>query len=400
VWPDDAVPLTHITNPAFEWTALAKLSPQQEQTNGKVLEILAEICKLESGPYYAGHVLRRIQDLANCPFPFPDRQTKKGVLRADMTIFDVLLQLPISKWPPARSGQCFHPECKLARTRMEKPDHPQSHYRKRNYVTNILQKLPGSIHVDGESCLSATTASLLNVMAISQKESTYSNAYKLGAGKEKHLNSHADLVNSWENNEWHMQIGDFWGPIFANLRENGGWLTLQEIFDTGFEHRFVPKPPTETESWARFVEVEEEEDNEPALMLFREVKRVYQDGQPAIDLPRDQLFDFRRIQARGQKRQELDEIEEEEFIHLDHRIAHQLTLERGAEELQPVAEVDDWNAELENAWTNFSEILPKSGLQQRVEIEAFVRNRRAQWIAMDQTQRELYNQWKIEHFVQ
>jgi hypothetical protein len=77
-----------------------------------------------------------------------------------------------------------------------------------------------------------------------------------------------------------------------------------------------------------------------------------------------------------------------------------LALEKEPEELQPVAEVDNWNSEIENAWTNFSEILPKSGLQQRVEIEGFVRNRRAQWVAMDQTKRELYNQWKIEKFVQ
>jgi hypothetical protein len=168
VWPDDAVPLTHITNSAFEWTALAKLSPQQVGTNAKILEILAEVCKLESGPYYVGHILPRIQHLANHLYPFPVRQTQKGTLRADMTIFDVLLELPISKWPPARAGQCFHPECKMARTRMERPDHLQGHHRKRDYVTNILQKLPGSIHVDGESCLTATIASLLNVMAISQ----------------------------------------------------------------------------------------------------------------------------------------------------------------------------------------------------------------------------------------
>jgi hypothetical protein len=84
-----------------------------------------------------------------------------------------------------------------------------------------------------------------------------------------------------------MQTGDFWGPIFHNLRTGGGWLKPSEIFGTGFEHRFVPKSPLETESWARFVEVEKEEDNEPAMMLFREISRVYRDGQPAIDLPRD-----------------------------------------------------------------------------------------------------------------
>jgi hypothetical protein len=197
-----------------------------------------------------------------------------------------------------------------------------------------------------------------------------------------------------------MQTGDFWGPIFKNLHEDGGWLTLEEIFSTGFEHRFVPKPPTETESWARFVEVEEEEDNEPAMMLFREVSRVYRDGQPDIDLPPNQLFDFRRIRVLAQKQHEIDEVEDDQYNHFDLRLSHQLTLEKEPEELQPVAEVDNWDAEIANAWTNFSEILRKSGLQQRIEIEAFVRNRRAQWVAMDQEKRNQYQQWKLEHFVQ
>jgi hypothetical protein len=237
-------------------------------------------------------------------------------------------------------------------------------------------------------------------MAISQQASRYSDAYKVGMGMAKLLNTDAALVQSWEGNDWHNQTGDFWGPIFTNLRDGGGWLTLSEIFDTGFEHRFVPKPTLETESWARFVEIEEEFDNEPVMMLFREISRVYRDGQPAIDLPLEQLFDFRRIQALAQRREEMDDVEEEQFTHFERRLAHQLTLEQEPEELQPVAEVNDWGAEIANAWTNFSEILSKPGLQQRVEIEAFVRNRRAQWVAMNQEKRELYNQWKIQTFVQ
>jgi hypothetical protein len=64
----------------------------------------------------------------------------------------------------------------LAKDRMEKPDHQQSHHRKRNYVFNLLERLPDSFHVDGESCLVASTASLLNVLSISQTKAKYSDA--------------------------------------------------------------------------------------------------------------------------------------------------------------------------------------------------------------------------------
>jgi hypothetical protein len=37
-------------------------------------------------------------------------------------------------------------------------------------------------------------------------------------------------------------------------------------------------------------------------------------------------------------------------------------------------------------------------LQQRVAIEAFVRNCRAQWVSMDQSKRALYHAWKITRF--
>jgi hypothetical protein len=56
VWPDSAVPLSHIANPAHEWTIHAKLSPNQIGTNDRVLDVLEEVCKLEQGPYYVGHI--------------------------------------------------------------------------------------------------------------------------------------------------------------------------------------------------------------------------------------------------------------------------------------------------------------------------------------------------------
>jgi hypothetical protein len=240
----------------------------------------------------------------------------------------------------------------------------------------------------------------LNTFVIAQKAAKHSDAYKFGPKGEKHLNTHADLVNSWANRDWHQYTGDFWGPIFANLKEGGGWLTLEEIFDTGYEHRFVPKSLTEEESWERQIDVQDQQNDDPAIMLYKEGARVYRDGVPAIPIPINQLFEFERARAIEENRHERHSRTSDEDRDFHQRLEHQLSLEREPETLLPEVEVDNWSAEVENAWTNFSEILQKSGLQQRVEIEAFVRKRCSLWVAMDAGKRELYHQWKIEKFVQ
>jgi hypothetical protein len=382
-WPDEAVPLSHILNQAFEWTIHAKLSPEQVRTNDRFLAILEQVAKLERGAFFSAQTITEAQEIASSPFPNPTQQTLKGELRPNMNIRDLLRQLPISKWPPARPAQCFHPECKKSRQQMQKHDHLQSHKRQRNYVTDPLKTLPGAFHVDGESCLTATTASLLNVFAITQKKSTLSNAYKIGASKEKHLNTFADLDNSLKHNAWHDYVGDFWGPILENLRTGGGWLTLEEIFDTGFQHRFVPKDPAERESWERQVDVHNHSDDDPAITLYKEIGRTYRDGLPAFPIPMEQLFDIRCCLSLEHpdpdRRSHREDIDEDHNLRPD----HQLSLEEPPDSLIPVEEVGNWDLEVQNRWTDFKAILEKSGLQQRVEIEAYVRNRRALWIAMD-----------------
>jgi hypothetical protein len=277
-----------------------------------------------------------------------------------MNIRDLLRQLPISKWPPARPGQCFHPECKKSKQQMEKPNHPQKHLRKRDYITDSTKKLPGAFHVDGESCLTATTASLLNVMAITQQASKYSDAYKIGESSEKHLNTFADLANSWADKTWHQYVGDFWGPILQNLSTGGGWLTLEEIFDTGFDHRFVPKEPTEEESWERQIDIRNHPDDDPAIMLYKEIARTYREGLPAFPIPLEQLFDFQRCRAIERHDVEGHSHAADEDEYFRQRLNHQLSLEEDPDSLIPVPEVTDWSAEVANSWTNFQEILEKN----------------------------------------
>jgi hypothetical protein len=112
VWDPQFVPINQVLHPSFEWTNKAKLSPEQVSTNERVLDVLERATHIEGAPLYCGHILRMVEDLANNPFPHPEQQAQRGVLGPGMTIRDILRQLPISLWPPARPGQCFHPECK------------------------------------------------------------------------------------------------------------------------------------------------------------------------------------------------------------------------------------------------------------------------------------------------
>jgi hypothetical protein len=119
-------------------------------------------------------------------------------------------------------------------------------------------------------------------------------------GPEKKVNSVADYQNTWlqeGKSEWHHQVGDFWGPIMANLRAGGGWLTIKdEIFNTGSEHRFYSKEVAHEESWRRRPHNEQGEDDDPAQVLFETVLATYR-GEEFPDLRRDQLVNGARIQA-------------------------------------------------------------------------------------------------------
>jgi hypothetical protein len=220
-------------------------------------------------------------------------------------------------------------------------------------------------------------------------------------GVEKKLNSHQDMEHSWEQPgkaEWHHQVGDFWAPIFANLKNGGGWLAIDEIFDTGNEHRFVLKSPIIEDPWRRAKHFEDEEIDDPAATLFRDAAQVYQKAEAMTIHSLDLLFDFNKIEERLRRREEAAKLRREDHAYLERRVEGMLDFEAPPDIPTAVEEVDDWNSEIQNAWFRFSDNLQKSGLQQRVAIESFVRNRRDQWMSMNQAKRDLYTTWKIEKF--
>jgi hypothetical protein len=243
----------------------------------------------------------------------------------------------------------------------------------------------------------------MNARVINPLKANYSDAYKVGMGKEKQLNTFADLAARWEQEgkkEWHHQTADFWGPIFKNLKEGGGWLHIDEIFDTGEEDRFSPKRVTEEEARKRKMGGEEETEDDPAGLLFQEVAKVYQRGENVSGFPLNQSFDTTKIEMRIQRKDLGEEKNRGDQQRLERDVDGMIDLEEPLVEFSAVQEVTNWDVEFQNAWYGFRDVPKKSRLTQPVTVEAHVRNRRAQWIGMKQEKQELYTTWKAATFAQ
>jgi hypothetical protein len=163
----------------------------------------------------------------------------------------------------------------------------------------------------------------------------------------------------------------------ANLHAGGGWLTIEEMFKTGSEHRFYPKEVLEEESRKRVSHFEPREDDDPAIVLYNQVNMAYS-GRDFGDFSVHQLLDRSKIQERVERQHLAEELNQEDQERLDHELDTVLDAGEAPEPVPVMTEITDWDIELQNAWINFSPCLDKSRLNQRVAVESLVRYRRAQ----------------------
>jgi hypothetical protein len=379
----------------------------QVRSNQKVLRVLQEMTKLEDAPVHIGHFLRIVMDIGDVAIrDCRAERTEKGTLHGGMTIEDVLMRLPIHKWPPPRP-QCPHPECRSGF--MVVGNHINvGHNWKRDWLDHAQEepKMKGGAHYfDGESCLVATTASLLNVESVAKlhpDNRKFSNPYRIGDGAGKSIEKWADWTDilGYERNkgvnrpgfeeirEWHRHVGDLWGPIMLNIQRGGGWLTLEEIFDTGKEHRFRIKRVDEEEPWRRDRYKEAGASHDPATACFREVGNRYRWEDP-VDIPFTELYDQRNLKS-FQKPSKVSPAlrrmwETEEFQ---------------PEPEEPLPEGQDWDKVVEESWEEFKGFLQESGLMIRVAIEKLVKRRREQWAKLPKLDRDRYTTRKIAKFAE
>jgi hypothetical protein len=200
-------------------------------------------------------------------------------------------------------------------------------------------------------------------MVVSPQSAKYSDAYTVGMGIEKQVNTIGDLHNTWDQEgkaQWHHQVGDFWGPIMMNLHDARGWLTIEEIFSTGAEHRFYPKEVLEEASWKGITHLEPRSDDDPAISLYDQVHAAYNGGVFG-DLTIRHLLDLNKIQESMERQHLAEERNQEEQARLDRELDAVLDANEPPEPVPIMTEITDWDVELQNAKKETRKLLPLAG---------------------------------------
>jgi hypothetical protein len=166
-------------------------------------------------------------------------------------------------------------------------------------------------------------------------------------GPTKKLNTFQDLANTWDS----------------------------EIFQTGAENMFYPKSPIAKEPWKR--------------TQHKEQKACQ--GEPIGAFPLSQLYDARKIEERRRRLEDAEELNREETGRFESDLDESVELEELPEEFPVVCVSEDWDAAIPNSRERFKGHLTESWRSLRVAIEAHVRNRRAQRIAINKEQRGRYS---------
>jgi hypothetical protein len=105
-----------------------------------------------------------------------------------------------------------------------------------------------------ESALTATTAGLLGIWAVTQTNAKYSNPYEFMDKEVMRIDSLKALGELWQRPElktWHHCSGDWWGPVIMHLRQGRRWMTIEQAFSTGRPHGFLLKSAEIDETWKR-----------------------------------------------------------------------------------------------------------------------------------------------------
>jgi hypothetical protein len=197
------------------------LTEAEKAINREVLCTLFGI-KAWANVKFAGQFLR--QAIVASRFDY-DRAIPNGVawepLGTDSTVFDLLVQIPLYKWPIPRDHGCFHPFCDHAVTDLQSCHLQRAHDRKRILQSESADKTQRVWN--GESALQPTMADLLDIWSVAQVGAKYANPY--ANAEERKVGSFRALAETWKQSpvrEWHKHLRDFWGPIliYARRRNN------------------------------------------------------------------------------------------------------------------------------------------------------------------------------------
>jgi hypothetical protein len=247
---DDPVSLEYalsVAIPPHGW----RLTPVEASTNEGVLAVLESISDWNSLAFASTLLKNTIAEAQKEKRRDRPNSISWQRSNADMTVKDLLPQLPICLWPVPRDNGCFYPFCEFCLMATRNSHLQHAHARQRDPEGN--NKTKGPIW-NGESTLSACTADLLNIRAIAPSSTKYSNPYCFGDSADGKVSSFKALSYTWDTAElklWHNKLGTFRGPIVKHMQVSKRWMPLREPFNTGYPHQFQAKISDLQEEWRR-----------------------------------------------------------------------------------------------------------------------------------------------------
>jgi hypothetical protein len=218
-----------ILNPEREWTYEANAIASEQIANRAVLGAIVPARHHENAEMEIAAIIQ-IAERAAWEAYVEDKHNRRGKHRLtgiDMTIDELLVKIPLCRWPVARGNGCFNIHCQCQN--ISEVDHPR-----RQHSMIYEQRM-----LDGECAMVTGTASLLNAHVFSSKTAGFYNVYeKHGPGRYDTWQAFTHTSYSEDAKCWHETTGDFWGS----------WPKIRELFQTGVVHRFMEIPADDLEN--------------------------------------------------------------------------------------------------------------------------------------------------------
>jgi hypothetical protein len=106
---------------------------------------------------------------------------------------------------------------------------------------------------NAECRLTATLARLLDADMYMPKHSEFYDVYATTKRPKSYSQwtSYVASFNAPNAKTWHYTAGDFWGGVISRFDRYGRWPTIEELFQVGQEHRFLPKALGQLDHWQR-----------------------------------------------------------------------------------------------------------------------------------------------------
>jgi hypothetical protein len=201
-----------VLSPDRQWTYAANTSPAEQIANRAVLDAIVSARHHENPEAEIAAIVQIAEKAAWDAYKEGkhDQRGKHRLTGVDMTIDELLVKIPLFRWPVAGANGCYNIHCE--HHNILNPDHP-----KREHQMIFERHM-----IDGECARVMGTASLLNARVHTLTASGFYNVYERhGAGRYETWRAFTNTFYSENAKRWHEATGDFWGDLWNAIQSRG-----------------------------------------------------------------------------------------------------------------------------------------------------------------------------------